>query len=62
MNKKKIIVLGGGLVGGPMARDLANEFEVSLVDIDEDKLQKAISGFRINGITGDLSYMETDRN
>jgi len=37
---KKILVLGGGLVGGPMALDLAvgGEFAVSVADIDEGRL------------------------
>lgn len=55
MKKKKIIVLGGGLVGGPMARDLAGEFEVSLADINPDTLSKAIGDFPISGIERDLS-------
>ncbi len=61
MEKKKIIVLGGGLVGGPMARDLAEEFNVSLADIDEKKLRKAIGDFSINGIVCDLSQEEKVR-
>ncbi|MDT8393681.1 MAG: saccharopine dehydrogenase C-terminal domain-containing protein [Bacteroidales bacterium] len=55
MSKKKIIVLGSGLVGGPMARDLAAEFEVSLTDIKEDRLKKAINKFPIKGIVSDVS-------
>lgn len=40
--KKKIIVLGSGLVGAPMCLDLAKEshFEVTAVDIDRDSLKK----------------------
>ena len=36
MKQEKVIVLGGGLVGGPMALDLAAEerFVVTVVDID----------------------------
>jgi len=42
MKKEKIIVLGGGLVGGPMALDLAAEerFAVTVADIDEVALEK----------------------
>lgn len=61
MSKKKIIVLGSGLVGGPMARDLAAEFEVSLTDINEDRLKKAIDKFPIKGIVSDVSDTKTLR-
>jgi lysine 6-dehydrogenase len=42
VEKKKIIVLGGGLVGGPMALDLAAEkrFAVTVADVDEGTLEK----------------------
>jgi saccharopine dehydrogenase-like NADP-dependent oxidoreductase len=42
MKKEKIIVLGGGLVGGPMALDLAvdDRFTVTVADIDETALEK----------------------
>jgi saccharopine dehydrogenase-like NADP-dependent oxidoreductase len=44
----KICVLGAGLVGGPMALDLAkdNEFEVYLYDINENRLEN----FKTKGI------------
>ena len=37
MKQQKIIVLGGGLVGGPMALDLADDvrFAVTVADVDE---------------------------
>lgn len=40
MTRQKIIVLGGGLVGGPMAQDLAidEQFAVTVADIDEQAL------------------------
>jgi saccharopine dehydrogenase-like NADP-dependent oxidoreductase len=37
--KKKIIVLGAGLVGKAIAADLAKSFEVTSVDINEEALQ-----------------------
>ncbi len=42
MKQKKVIVLGSGLVGGPMAMDLAQdrEFAVSVVDISREALKK----------------------
>ena len=61
MNKKKIIVLGGGMVGGPMARDLAHEFEVSLADINKENLDKAIGSFPIKGLERDLSKEDVIR-
>jgi len=38
MEKKKIIVLGAGLVGGAIAADLAEEHEVTAVDINDHAL------------------------
>jgi saccharopine dehydrogenase-like NADP-dependent oxidoreductase len=58
IKKKNIIVLGSGLVGGPMARDLAKEFDVSLADINKEALKKAIGDFPITGIVKDLSKEE----
>ena len=58
---KKIIVLGAGLVGGPMASDLAGDpdFVVSIADINETALQKladrsAATGRKINTVVADL--------
>ncbi len=52
----KVIVLGAGLVGAPMAVDLAkdNEFEVTVADIDRSSLEK-FSGLNIDTIEIDLS-------
>jgi saccharopine dehydrogenase-like NADP-dependent oxidoreductase len=38
--KKKIVVLGAGLVGKAIAIDLASDFDVTSVDINEDALQQ----------------------
>ncbi len=57
----KVIVLGAGLVGGPMAIDLARDegFEVAVADTDEEALQKLIGANpRIAATRVDLS--ETD--
>jgi saccharopine dehydrogenase-like NADP-dependent oxidoreductase len=59
--KKKIIVLGSGMVGGPMARDLAKEFDVSLADINAEALKKAVGRHSIKSIETDLSREETIR-
>ena len=52
----KIIILGAGLVGGPMAIDLAKEerFKVTIADINKEALRK-LSSFPIRTITRDLS-------
>jgi len=53
----KIIVLGAGLVGGPMAVDLAREkeFNVTSVDKSENALDKLKKNYPINTIVADLS-------
>jgi len=54
--KTKIIILGAGLVGRPIALDLANdsEFKVSVADIDRAKL-RAIKQKGLQKIQADLS-------
>ena len=53
----KVTVLGAGLVGGPMARDLAaqGEFEVSVADISRRALSALDGAPGIRGIEADLS-------
>ena len=48
----KIIVLGAGLVGGPMAIDLANDdnFEVTVADISQESLARFNDYKNINTI------------
>ncbi len=52
---KKIIVLGAGLVGKPIAQDLADtsDFEISVADLNQEKLN-AIDDNRIKKIQADL--------
>jgi len=52
---KKIIVLGAGLVGKPIALDLANDqnFEVAIADLDNNKLHD-IGDERIQTVQADL--------
>jgi saccharopine dehydrogenase-like NADP-dependent oxidoreductase len=59
-NRIKIIVLGAGLVGGPMAIDLAKEphFDVSAADIDPKVLEQLDAGAGIHTICKDLSNPE----
>jgi len=53
----KAIVLGCGLVGGLIAKDLAKDedFQVTVADIDEGKLNKLTKETEIRGIKADLS-------
>lgn len=56
----KVIVLGCGLVGGPMAMDLANDkdLEVSVADINKDALAQISKRARVQTIQTDLSKTE----
>jgi len=53
----KAVILGGGLIGGPMAIDLAKDpgFEVSVADIDK-KVADTLRNENITTIIKDLSY------
>jgi len=59
----KTIVLGCGLVGGLIAKDLAKDkdFQVTVADIDEKKLDKITKETDIRGIKTDLSSSEAIR-
>ncbi|MCA9589303.1 MAG: saccharopine dehydrogenase NADP-binding domain-containing protein [Myxococcales bacterium] len=52
---KKVTVLGAGLVGGPMAADLAADFDVTLVDRSPAALAAAAPGARVTRVEADLS-------
>ena len=54
-----IIVLGAGLVGGVMAKDLAKQHNVTSVDISQKNLDK-LEG--INTICTDVANTETLQN
>ena len=56
-----IIVLGSGLVGGPMAIDLSRnkKFNITVADIDQKSLKRLERNYRIKGIRKDLSRPET---
>lgn len=53
----KVIVLGSGLVGAPMALDLAknSRFDVYAVDVNRKALEKFNNGSRVTPIRSDLS-------
>lgn len=57
----KLIVLGGGLIGGAVAKDLAGDedFEVSVADINEKSLNKLASEAKLTKVVADLSDSET---
>jgi saccharopine dehydrogenase-like NADP-dependent oxidoreductase len=57
MKKSKIIVLGSGLVGAPMALDLAKDpqFEVTVADLSAESLQKCAVNKAVRTIQTDLS-------
>ena len=52
---KKVVVLGAGLVGREVARDLALEFEVTSVDSSAANLEKIGSQYAIDRRVADLS-------
>ena len=53
----KIVVLGAGLVGGPMALDLAKEngFEITVADLRDEALERVARGTKIRIVKTDLS-------
>lgn len=52
---KKVVVLGAGMVGSVMAADLAKDFDVLLVDINEKTLAEVKGKYGIKIQSGDLS-------
>jgi saccharopine dehydrogenase-like NADP-dependent oxidoreductase len=60
MKNQKIIVLGSGLVGAPMALDLARDpqFSVSVADISLESLEKCSANRAIRTIQADLSDVD----
>lgn len=60
----KILVLGAGLVGGPMAIDLCKDkmFDVSVADIDENALNRIKDKHPIEIIHQDLSVVQVVRS
>jgi len=52
---KKVLVLGGGMVGSAIAADLCNEFNVTLADIDAKRLKYLKSLYPLKTLVSDLS-------
>ncbi len=55
----KIVVLGAGMVGKAMARDLSANYDVTSVDFNSDELKKFNADFGIKTIKADLSNSDT---
>jgi saccharopine dehydrogenase-like NADP-dependent oxidoreductase len=57
MKTQKIIVLGSGLVGAPMALDLAKDpqFHVTVADISSESLKKCAVNKSIKTVQADLA-------
>ncbi|MBM4166381.1 MAG: saccharopine dehydrogenase [Ignavibacteria bacterium] len=56
---KKIIILGGGLVGSVIARDLQSEFYVAIADVSQERLKFLKEKFSLKGIEADVSNAAT---
>ncbi len=56
---KRVIVLGAGMVGRAIALDLAQRYDVTAVDLDEQRLTRIREEAPIRTITADLSQAET---
>ncbi|MCK5033024.1 MAG: saccharopine dehydrogenase NADP-binding domain-containing protein, partial [Calditrichia bacterium] len=56
-----VIVLGAGLVGTPMAIDLAKDsgFDVTVADINKEALNKIKNKYGISTIQKDLSDLQS---
>jgi saccharopine dehydrogenase-like NADP-dependent oxidoreductase len=52
---KKILLLGGGMVGSAIAADLCNEYNVTLADINAKRLEHLRSLYPLKTIVSDLS-------
>ncbi|MCP3940359.1 MAG: saccharopine dehydrogenase [Desulfobacteraceae bacterium] len=59
----EVIVLGGGLVGGPMAMDLAKDGDIKVTIADSDaKIVKKFNRTKVNTIIQDLSDTQALKN
>ncbi len=53
----KAVVLGAGLVGSVIARDLSADFETVVVDLNEDALER-LKGFGVKGVKASATDMD----
>lgn len=56
---KRVIVLGAGIVGRAIALDLAQRYEVTAVDLEEQRLARLREEAPLQTVTADLSHAET---
>ncbi len=55
---KKIVILGAGMIGGAIAFDLSSQYNVTVVDIDKNKLSKLAQKYSIKTMLEDISNRE----
>ncbi len=52
---KKIIILGAGMIGSAIAFDLSSEYNITVVDIDKNKLSKLAKKYTVKTIQEDIA-------
>ncbi len=55
---KKVVVLGSGIVGSAIVKDLCKDFKVTAADMDKTKLNKIKAQCPVEAIEADLSHKE----
>lgn len=58
---KKVLVLGGGMVGSAIAIDLASDYEVTVLDHDEERLEFLKAHHPLGTVVGDVTRVENLR-
>ena len=59
MMKKKVIVLGGGMVGGLIAGDLSKNYDVTCADINHKVLEELRQRYGIQTMVCDFADVES---
>lgn len=62
MAKKKIIILGGGMVGSAIAADLSKEFDITVADINQEVIDQLKTNLKIHVVQIDLTSVDSIRN
>lgn len=62
MAKKKIIILGGGMVGSAIAADLSKEFDITVADINQKVIDQLKTNLKIHVVQIDLTSVDSIRN
>ncbi len=55
---KKILILGAGMIGSAIAFDLSSQYNVTIVDIDKDRLNRLNKKYSIKIVQEDISKKE----